>query len=182
MKHRRKGRKLNRSTKHRSALYKNLSLSLFKHGAIKTTEAKAKAVSRFVDKLITTAKKNTISSRRKIAKTFGKRQSVNHLVDVVAPQLKRTSGFTRIVRLGKRQGDDTMMVRMELLDYKKSQPEVKTKKSISIKKAGKSIKKTAKKPSKIFKQTGQKSGHRVLSASKEKNLPVKKVRKNLSKV
>ena len=174
MKHRRKGRKLNRSTKHRSALYKNLSLSLFEHGSIKTTEAKAKAVSRFVDKLITTAKKNTIPSRREIAKTFGKRQSVNHLVDVVAPQLKRTSGFTRIVKLGKRQGDDTMMVRMELLDYKKSQPKVKAKKSASIKKVGKSTKKTTKKPSRIFKKTTQKSG--------QKNLPVKKVRKNLSKV
>lgn len=174
MKHRRKGHKLNRSTKHRLALYKNLSLSLFEHGSIKTTQAKAKAVSRVIDKLITTAKKNTTSSRREIAKTFGKRRSVNHLVDVIAPQLKRTSGFTRIVKLGKRQGDDTMMVRIELLDYKKSQPKTKTNKSTPTTKTGKSTKKTAKKPSKILKQKSQKSG--------QKNLPVKKVRKNLSKV
>jgi large subunit ribosomal protein L17 len=175
MKHRKVGHKLNRTTKHREALYKNLSLSLFEHGAIKTTEAKAKAVSRFVDKLITQAKKNTISARRELARSFGKRQSVNHLVDVVAPQIKRTSGFTRTVRLGKRQGDDTMMVRMELLDYKKPVVVKKTsKKSVKKVPVKKTAKKAIKKSAPAIKPVSQKP--------KSPNLPVKQVRKNLSKV
>jgi large subunit ribosomal protein L17 len=129
-------------------LYKNLSLSLFEHGSIKTTHAKAKAVSRFVDKLITLAKKNSVASRRELAKVFGKRKPTNYLVDKVAPQLTRTSGYTRIVKLGKRQGDDAVMARLELIDFKKPQPKTETKKPKTKKAAPKKSKQTKKPKSK----------------------------------
>ena len=131
MKHNSKGRKLNRFKKHRQSLITNLALGLFEHGHIKTTLAKAKSTSRMVDKLITTAKKDTIPAKRRLAKIFGKRQPANQLANNIAKELKaRHSGYTRIVRLGSRQGDDAMMVRLELIDHQPTQPtEKKIKKS-----------------------------------------------------
>lgn len=115
MRHRLAGKTLGRNTKQRASLYKNLISELIVHGQIETTEARAKAVHGLADKLIHRAGEGTVSARRVLASFFGKRELVNRLVDVVAPAMKgRVSGFTRIVRLGNRRGDDTMMVRMEL--------------------------------------------------------------------
>jgi len=123
MRHRLKGKKLNRSTKHRRALFKNLISALVEHGEIKTTLAKAKAVKGLVDKLITTAKKGTLHHRRQLASFFGKRQPANKLVEDIAPKLKsRTSGYTRIVRLGRRTGDNAMMAKLELVSQAKTKP------------------------------------------------------------
>ena len=116
MKHRIAGTKLGRSTAQRKSLFKNLLMSLFTHGEIETTEAKAKAIKGIADRLVSKAQMGTIPARRLLERFFGTKQAVNQLVDQVAPAMKdRKSGFTRIVRLGKRMGDDSMMVKMELV-------------------------------------------------------------------
>jgi len=126
MRHRVSGKKFSRNVKQRKALFKNLINSLVIHGKIKTTEAKAKAVQRLADKLITKGKTQTLHSRRLIAAFLQNKKAVNKIVDELAPLFKkRPGGFTRIIRLGKRKGDDAMMVNLELVE----EPKKKSKKS-----------------------------------------------------
>ena len=140
MRHRVSGRHLGRSSKHRQALFKNLIVSLIDHGRLKTTQAKAKAVKGLTDKLITRAKKGTVHSRRILGSFLHNKKTVNKLVDEIAPKFKnRNSGFTRIVRLGRRRGDDAMMASIELVDSAKK---------VTIKKAVKETKKVTKDKSK----------------------------------
>lgn len=126
MRHRVKGVKLGRDTAQRRSLFKNLLTALFTHGEIQTTEAKAKAIKGIADKLISRAQAGTLPARRLLSRFFGTRAVANRLVDEVAPAMKdRTSGFTRIIRLGKRMGDDSMMVKMELVTKPVVKEEVK---------------------------------------------------------
>lgn len=126
MRHRIAGVKLGRNTEQRTSLFKNLLTALFVHGQIQTTESKAKAIKGLADKLVTKAKNGTLPARRSLGQFFGKRELANRLVDEVAPVMKdRTSGFTRIVRLGKRMGDDSMMVKMELVAKPTAKAEIK---------------------------------------------------------
>jgi large subunit ribosomal protein L17 len=120
MRHRQSGKKFNRNTSQRKALFKNLIQSLIIHEEIKTTEAKAKAIKRLVAKLITKAKAGTLHARRQILAFLPDKKAANKLFDETALRFKkRTSGFTRLVRLGKRRGDDAMMVKLELTEKKK---------------------------------------------------------------
>lgn len=130
MRHRVFGKKLSRDRGHRKALFKNLINALVIHGEIKTTESKAKAVRRLVDKLITKGKDSTLHSRRLIAAFLQDKKAVNKITDELVPLFKsRPGGFTRIVRLGKRRGDDAMMVRLELVEKaKEEKKELKPKK------------------------------------------------------
>ena len=131
MRHRSSGKKLSRDIKKRKALFKNLINSLVIHGKIKTTEAKAKAVRGLMDKLITKAKTGTLNSRRLIAAFLQNKKAVKKLVDELAPLFKkRPGGFTRIVRLGKRRGDDAMMVNLELVEKPESKKAKKKKRII----------------------------------------------------
>ena len=117
MRHQVSGKKLNRNSKQRKALYKGLLAALITEGQIVTTSAKAKVTSRLIDKLITRAKKGDLNSRRIIAAFFNQKIVTNKLVDELAPALTaRTSGYTKITRLGNRTGDDTMEVRIEFVD------------------------------------------------------------------
>lgn len=130
MKHKVSQKKLSRSSGHRKALFKNLASALIKHGEIKTTLAKAKAVRPFFEKLVTKAKKNTVHSRRLIAKSLGRKALVNKLVDEIAPVFKnKPGGYTRIIKLDQRPGDDATIVRLELV--------LKPKKAEKSKKQGK---------------------------------------------
>lgn len=153
MRHRIKGKKLNRNTLQRKALMKNLVKDLVEHGEIHTTESKAKAIKGIVDTLIHKAQEGTVSARRLLAAFFGTREVVQHLVDNVAPVMKgRVSGFTRIIRIGNRRGDDGMMVKMELVEKPKievkkveaAKPEVKKEEAPAVEKKPASPK--AKKP------------------------------------
>jgi len=120
MRHKKSGRKLNRNTSQRKALFKNLIQALIIHEQIKTTEAKAKAIKKLMDKLITKAKKGSLHCRRQILAFLPSKKAANKLVDEIASRfIKRTSGFTRFIRLGKRRGDDAMMVRMELTEKRR---------------------------------------------------------------
>lgn len=120
MRHRRAGRKLNRNINQRKALFKNLISALILRGKIRTTEAKAKAIRRLVDKLIARAKQGTVAARRLIAAFLPDKRVVNKLVDEVALNLKqRPSGFTALTRLERRRGDNAVIVEVELLDQAK---------------------------------------------------------------
>lgn len=117
MRHQIKAKHLNRDSNSRKALFKGLVTSLITSGEIETTEPKAKVIKGLVDKLIHRAQEGSVNTRRVLARFFGRRDVVNELVDKVAPSMKdRSSGFTRIVRVGKRRGDNTMLVKMQLVN------------------------------------------------------------------
>ncbi|MBA3402540.1 MAG: 50S ribosomal protein L17 [Actinobacteria bacterium] len=118
MRHQRSGKKLGRSPAHRKALYSNLASALIAHGRIQTTEAKAKAVKPFAEKLITLGKRGDLHARRQALATLRSNDVVHRLFAVIAPRFsERPGGYTRIVKLGPRQGDAAEMVYLELVDY-----------------------------------------------------------------
>jgi large subunit ribosomal protein L17 len=118
MRHQRSGKKLGRSPAHRKALYSNLAGALIEHGRISTTEAKAKAVKPFAEKMITLGKRGDLHARRQALAALRSNDVVHRLFADVAPRFaERPGGYTRIVRLGQRQGDAAEMVYLELVDH-----------------------------------------------------------------
>ena len=117
MAHRIDGRKLSRKHGPRMALYKNLTVSVLRYERIKTTEAKAKEVRGRVEHMITLAKRGDVNARRMVISQFPNEPLVvNKLFDELAPKYAdRTSGFTRIIRLGQRLGDAAEIVQLELI-------------------------------------------------------------------
>jgi len=141
MRHRIYGRKLGRDKNSRKALFKNLISSLVTSGYIKTTEPRAKAVKGLVDRLVSYSKQKTLHGRRLVAAFLQNKNVVNKLVDEVAPRfVGRASGFTRILRLGKRPGDKAMMVRMEFINTEDTGKEtVSTSESLGVKQEGSNL-------------------------------------------
>lgn len=123
MRHRKAGRKLNRSDSHRKAMFRNMAKSLLTYERIRTTEAKAKELRRVVEKLITTALKNDLHARRQAYKTLNNHKLVQRLFDEIAPRFEGgKGGYTRIVKLSTpRKGDCAPMVIIELT--KRAEPE-----------------------------------------------------------
>jgi len=118
VRHARTGRKLGRDSSHRRALYANLACSLIEHGRIKTTEAKAKAVKPYAEKMITLGRRGDLHARRQVLAELHSQEVVHQLFADVAPRMAdRPGGYTRIVKLGPRQGDAADMVYLELVDY-----------------------------------------------------------------
>ena len=118
MRHHRAGKKLGRDSAHRKALYANLAGALIEHGRIKTTEAKAKAVKPFAEQMITLGKRGDLHARRLALAELRSQDVVHQLFADVAPRFTdRPGGYTRIVKLGPRQGDAADMVYLELVDY-----------------------------------------------------------------
>jgi large subunit ribosomal protein L17 len=123
MRHARSGKKLGRDSAHRKALYSNLASSLIVHGRIETTEAKAKAVRPFAEKMITLGKRGDLAARRQAMSALRSNDVVHALFADVAPRFaERDGGYTRIVKVGPRQGDAAEMVLLELVDYDPAQP------------------------------------------------------------
>jgi large subunit ribosomal protein L17 len=121
MRHRVKAKHFNRDANHRKMLLRNLVRSLIEHGEITTTEAKAKETRRWTDRFINQARTNSVAVRRTLHAYFGKRDVVNALVEKIAPAFgKRASGYTTIVRLGKRRGDNVELVKLSLLELPKN--------------------------------------------------------------
>jgi large subunit ribosomal protein L17 len=128
MRHRVFGRKLGRNVKSRKALFKNLINALIEHQEIQTTEAKAKAIKGLVDKFVSRAKKKDLHSRRLVFSFLQNRKMVNKLFEEIAPRYRqRPSGFTRIIKLGRRKGDAAMMVKMEFVEGEVVEEEPKAK-------------------------------------------------------
>jgi len=122
MRHSVAGRRLNRSTGQRQALFKNLITELFRHRRITTTEAKARAVRAEAEKLITVAKRSLdkesdVHERRQVLRTVADKEVLRELFETIAPQYKnRSGGYTRLIKLGPRQGDAAPMVILELVE------------------------------------------------------------------
>src|SRR3989344_4078877 len=115
MRKRNKGRILSRPKNQRVALLNTLATSLFLHGKIKTTEAKAKELRVVAEKMITRAKDNKISNRRILAKELSSK-TVKNLMDEIAPKYaERQGGYTRIIKMGPRKSDSARMVIIELV-------------------------------------------------------------------
>ena len=111
------GRKLGRSSGHRSALYKNMTVSILRYERVKTTEAKAKEVQGHVERVITLAKRGDLAARRAVVSQFPNEPLViTKLFDEIVPKYAdRTSGYTRIVKIGQRSGDAAEVVQIELV-------------------------------------------------------------------
>ena len=117
MKHNIKNKKLNRNSSHRKALLMNLSNALIKHEQITTTLPKAKALRPFVEKLLTMGKKADLLSRRKIISVIQDKSLSKKIIEVLAPRYKeRKGGYTRIIKLGNRFGDNAPTAVIEFVD------------------------------------------------------------------
>ena len=116
MRHRVKGRRLKRTSEQKLALMRNLATSLIESGAIETTEAKAKELRPFVEKLITKAKSGTLHDRRLAGRHVQKREINDKLFTEIGPKFaSRAGGYTRILKTGHRKGDGAEMARIELV-------------------------------------------------------------------
>lgn len=136
MRHRKKFNHLSRPAAHRKALLANLAKSLILHKQIKTTVPKAKALRKFVEPILTKAKQDTTHARRTVFAHFQDKVPVKELFNEIAPRITdRPGGYTRIIRLGNRLGDNAELCMIELVDYnkllqKESKPtKVKTRRS-----------------------------------------------------
>ncbi|MCH9769906.1 MAG: 50S ribosomal protein L17 [Gammaproteobacteria bacterium] len=117
MNHRKSGRKLNRNSAHRQAMFRNMSASLIKHEMIKTTVAKAKELRRVLEPLITLAKQDSVANRRLAFARLRDKVAVGKLfTDVAARHQSRPGGYLRVLKCGFRAGDSAPMAIVELSD------------------------------------------------------------------
>jgi large subunit ribosomal protein L17 len=118
MRHHKSGRKLGRDAAHRKALYANLASALIEHGRIRTTEAKAKEVRPIVEEMITLGKRGDVAAHRQAVAFLRSKEIAHILFSEIAPRFAdRPGGYTRIVKIGPRQGDAARMAYLELVDY-----------------------------------------------------------------
>ena len=114
MRHAKAGRQLRRTSEQKLALMRNLAQSLLQHGAIETTEAKAKELRPFVEKLVTKARTGTLHARRLAGRHIQKREAADKLFQEIGPRfVARPGGYTRILKTGHRKGDGAEMARIE---------------------------------------------------------------------
>ena len=117
MRHRKSGRKLNRNSSHRQAMFRNMSVSLFKHQVIKTTLPKAKELRRVAEPLITLAKTDSVANRRLAFSRTRSKEAVGILFNDLGPRYQdRPGGYLRIIKAGFRTGDNAPMAIVELVD------------------------------------------------------------------
>jgi len=117
MRHRKSGRHLNRTSSHRKAMFKNMSVSLFEHELIKTTLPKAKELRRVAEPLITLAKEDSVANRRLAFARTRSKEAVGKLFNELGPRYEgRPGGYIRIMKCGFRPGDNAPMAYVELVD------------------------------------------------------------------
>jgi large subunit ribosomal protein L17 len=137
MRHRNAGRKLSRDGSHRAALFSNMAIALIEHGRIKTTDAKAKELRRYVERLVTIGKRggdrarkatdeklkaaHQVAARRRAYALLRHQDSVVRLFDIAERFKDRHGGYTRIMKIGHRHGDAAPMSFIEFVDYEKKQ-------------------------------------------------------------
>jgi large subunit ribosomal protein L17 len=156
MRHKRIGRKLGVTTKHRKSMFRNMVTDLFRFDRIKTTDMKAKELRRIAEKLITLAKEGTLHKRRQAAAYIRDKDVLKRLFDEIAAKFKdRPGGYTRIIKLGFRKGDNTAVSIIELVEeeYKPAKK--------------KKAKTTAKKEQPKTAETGAKGKPKARSSKKE---------------
>ena len=124
MRHKLKGRKLSRTSAHRKATMRALTMALVREHKIITTVAKAKELRSFVEPLITRSKKDNLLNRRMVFSYLQNKETVKKLFEEIAPKSKdRPGGYTRVIKTGFRQGDGADMAVIELVDYNDIKPE-----------------------------------------------------------
>ena len=129
MRHNKKFNHLGRTASHRSAMLANMAISLIMHKRITTTVAKAKALKKYVEPLITKAKEDSTNSRRVVFSYLQNKDAIKELFSTVAEKVgDRPGGYTRIIKLGLRQGDAAQVCFIELVDFDPEMAKGKTKK------------------------------------------------------
>ena len=122
MRHLKAGRKLGRTASHRKATLANLAASLIEHKSIITTTPKAKEARGVVERLITFAKRGDLAARRQVLRTIRDKNLAKELFDNIAPKYEnRPGGYTRVIKLGNRKGDNASMAVFELVGYEGTQ-------------------------------------------------------------
>jgi large subunit ribosomal protein L17 len=141
LRHGDKVKKLGRTAQHRLALMRNLVTALFEHERIRTTLAKAKESRRFADRMVTFALKNTLAARREVGRDIHDKTVLKKLFDVIGPRfVGRPGGFTRVLRLGPREGDGAEMALLELVIREERHHEKKAKAAAAKQKGSKKAK------------------------------------------
>ena len=137
MRHGKKGNNLGRKTAHRKAMLANMACSLIEHKRINTTVAKAKALKLFVEPLVTKSKEDTTHNRRMVFSKLRDKYAVTELFrDVAVKVADRPGGYTRIIKLGNRLGDNAQMALIELVDYNETYTTEKKAKSTRRRRRG----------------------------------------------
>ena len=145
MRHRKSGVKLNRTSSHRSAMFRNMVTSLFKHDRIKTTDPKAKELRRWADQLITLAKRGDLHARRQAMAIIREKNVVHKLFDDAQQRFgSKAGGYTRLVKIGLRKGDAATLTLVELTG-EPVEPKKEDKKPAKAEKKSEKVEKKAKK-------------------------------------
>ncbi len=178
MRHRVAGRKLSRHAQHRAWMFRNMLVSLLQHERIRTTLAKGKELRSWADRMITLGKKGTLHARRQAFAWLRDKEAVKKLFDEIAPRLKnREGGYTRIYKMGWRQGDGAPLSLVELATF--SHPEEKKKSPVTKAKEvlGKVAPKKKEKEEKKERKEEEKGKEKRKAKPKEKEKKEKKVKK-----
>ena len=176
MRHRVAGRKLSRHSRHRELMFRNMLVSLLQHERIKTTLAKGKELRRWADRIISLGKQGTLHARRRAFDLLRDRGTIQKLFDQIVPKFKdREGGYTRIYKLGWRQGDGAPLSLVELATYAPAEE----KKKSTIKKAKEVIEKVApKRKAKVEKKEKEKEKEK---AGEKKEKKARKIEKEAPK-
>lgn len=176
MRHRKAGLKLNRTSSHRNAMFRNMVTSLFKHERIRTTDTKAKGLRKWADHLITLAKRGDLHARRQALSIVREKNVVYKLFDEAAERFgSRSGGYTRIIKMGRRPGDAAPVSMIELVSAEKSEK----KKTKDEKVVGAEKKKTAEK--KAAKTEKKKTAEKKSAKTEKKKTAEKKAAKTEKK-
>ncbi len=178
MRHRVAGRKLSRHTQHRELMFRNMLVSLLQYERIKTTLAKGKELRSWADRIISLGKQGTLHARRRAFALLRNREIVKKLFDEIAPKFKdREGGYTRVYRLGWRQGDGAPLSLVELVTY--ASPEEK--KKSTIEKAKEVLGKVAPKRKEKGERKEKAKGKEKVKVKEKKEKKVKKEEKEVPK-
>ena len=164
MRHRKAGKKLNRTGSHRNAMFRNMVTSLFEHGRIQTTDAKAKELRRWADRMVTLAKRGDLHARRQALAVMRDKTVVHKLFEEAADRFgDRVGGYTNVVKIGRRRGDAAPISLVELVapKEKKEQKKKKTAKKVTEKAKEKA-------PAKAKEKATAKSKEKAPAKAKEK--------------
>lgn len=165
MRHRKSGRKLNRNSSHRNAMFRNMVTSLFKHDRIRTTDAKAKELRSLADRLVTLAKRGDLHARRQALSIIREKDVVHKLFEEAGERFGESAGgYTRIVKIGRRPGDAAPLSIIELVTPEGGKKKKKTTKK-KAKPAPKATKTPAEKPEDEAQKTPQEEADETKSAS-----------------
>lgn len=140
MRHNKKFNHLSRTSSHRASLFANMTVALFKHKRITTTVAKAKALRKYVEPLITKSKEDTTHSRRVVFSYLQDKEAIKELFGVISSKVaERPGGYTRIIKLGHRADDGSDMCFIELVDFDENMLKAAGKKKTRTRRGGKKV-------------------------------------------